>query len=126
MPTARTAQQEVSRRGKFNIIHPTSGLKIDVMIPSESSLDQLRFERRVPIPLGEDCTALFSSPEDIILKKLQWRRMGGGERHLRDIQGILRVRGAKLDRAYIDQHVGELLVKELWQQVQQPEPPGQR
>ena len=52
--------------------------------------------------------------------------MGGGERHLRDIQGIHRVRGAKLDRAYIDQHVGELLVKELWQQVQQPEPPGQR
>ncbi len=47
-----------------------------------------------------------------------------GERHLRDIQGILRVRGAKLDRGYIDQHVGELLVMELWQQVQQAEPPG--
>ncbi len=113
-----TAQQEVALRGMFNIIHPESGLKIDVIIPAQSSFDPQRFERGVPIPVAEDCTAIFSSPEDIILQKMTWHQAGGGERHLRDIEGILKVRGDAVDREYIAQQAPELGVAELWREIQ--------
>jgi hypothetical protein len=101
----------------FNIIHPASGLKIDVIVPTMTSFDQQRFERVVRVPMGDDWAAVFSSPEDIILQKLRWHSMGGGERHLRDIEGILKVRSENLDRAYIGQQALELGVAELWQSV---------
>lgn len=33
-------------RSQFNIIHPSSGLKIDVIIPKKDEFDRRRFERR--------------------------------------------------------------------------------
>ena len=119
-----TARQEVARRGMFNIIHPASGLKIDVIIPSQTSFDRLRFERGVPIPIAEDFTAIFSSPEDIILQKMSWHQMGGGERHLRDIYGILKVRGEALDKGYIEQQARELGVANLWHEIARKVSPG--
>ena len=119
-----TARQEVARQGMFNIIHPASGLKIDVIIPSQSSFDQQRFERGLPIAIAEDCTAIFSSAEDIILQKMTWHQAGGGERHLRDIQGILKVRGEALDRAYIEQQARELGVTDLWHELARKASPG--
>src|SRR5277367_5739722 len=39
------AQDAVRRRGQFNIIHPDSGLKIDVIIPAENLFNESRFAR---------------------------------------------------------------------------------
>lgn len=106
----------------FNIIHPGSGLKIDVVISGETEFDLLCLSRGVRIPIADDCEAVFTSPEDIILKKLQWHRMGGGERHLRDIAGVIRVQGEKLDTAYIDEQAEKLQVEDLWRQASGCEP----
>jgi hypothetical protein len=62
---------------------------------------------------------MFSSPKDIALKKMEWHKMGGGDRHLRDIASILRIRGDTLDGDYISQHVSELGVETLWQTIQE-------
>ena len=76
------AREAVAHCRMFNIIHPISGLKIDVMIPGQSSFDQLRLQRALRLPLATGGMAAFSSPEDIIVKKMEWHSMGGGERHL--------------------------------------------
>ena len=46
----------------------------------------------------------FVSAEDILLAKLHWYRKGGGasEKQWRDIRGIVRRRGEKLSRAYLE------------------------
>jgi hypothetical protein len=119
-----TARQEVLRRGMFNIIHPASGLKIDVIISSQTSFDQQRFERGVRIPIAVDCSVIFSSAEDIVLQKMAWHKMGGGERHLRDIAGIIKVRGDSLDRHYIEQQAQDLGFTELWQEILRQFPPS--
>jgi hypothetical protein len=111
------ASQAVRDRGMFNIIHPSSGLKIDVIIPKQSGYDDQRLDRAVRLPIDEGFDAKFTTPEDIILKKLEWHEMGGGERHLRDIAGILKVRGADLDLAYIHENARNLHVEDLWQSV---------
>ncbi len=113
-----TALQECKREGMFNIIHPDSGQKIDVVVAKSSSLDQRRFDRAVRIPISDNCEGFFSSPEDIILKKMEWYKMGGGERHLRDVAGILKVRGTQIDSEYLSSCLRELGLEEIWQTVQ--------
>lgn len=111
------ACQALNERGMFNIIHPSSGLKIDVVISEQSPFDLLRFQRGIRIPISDDCEAVFTSPEDIVVMKMRWHSMGGGERHLDDIAGILRVRGDKLDRKYIAEQAGRLQVLDIWQAI---------
>ena len=111
------AREAVETCGMFSIIHPTSGLKIDVVVPQPSSFDQLRLERAVQLPLSTGGFAIFSSPEDIVVKKMEWHHMGGGERHLRDIEGVLRVQGESLDRAYITTQCEKLGVSTIWQSL---------
>jgi hypothetical protein len=112
LPAAREA---VASRGMFNIIHPESGLKIDVVISKGTAFDGLQLKRGIKISLSSQCHANFISPEDIILKKMEWHRMGGGGRHLRDIAGVMRIQGDKLDRTYISEQAEKLSVHDIWQ-----------
>lgn len=114
-PAAREAVQD---RGMFNVIHPSSGLKIDVIIPAATPFDRERLARAQRVRVAEDYEALFTTPEDIILKKLDWHRMGGGDRHLRDIAGILKVRRARLDYSYLDRHAQQMGLEGMWREIQ--------
>jgi len=61
----------IRHRSQFNIIHPRSGLKIDVMIPQTNDFNRSRFERVRRVSAGGDWDALFASPEDAIIKKME-------------------------------------------------------
>lgn len=105
------------RRGQFNIIHPRSGLKIDVMIAGDSAFDRSRFSRAVRVSPAADFTASFASPEDVIVKKMEYYRMGGSDKHLRDIAGVLRVSGEGVDRRYIEEWSERLGLTEVWDAI---------
>lgn len=107
----------VARHRQFNVIHPASGLKVDVMVPVMDELDRSRFGRARRVEPGPGLTASFASPEDVILKKLQYFDAGGSERHLRDIAGMLRVSGNDVDREYVTRWADRLGLDGLWKQV---------
>jgi len=107
----------VSGHTQFNILHPTSGLKVDVMVADESDFNRSRFARARTLEIGGGATAVFASPEDVILKKLEYYRAGGSDKHLRDIAGVLRITGESLDFAYLERWAKTLGVPELWAQV---------
>ena len=104
----------VQKKFQFNIIHPASGLKIDMMIATDSAFDRSRLNRGKRIATADDAFALFASPEDVILKKLIYYREGGSEKHLRDIAGVLKVQAERIDRHYIAQWADRLGVSEEW------------
>jgi hypothetical protein len=59
-----------------------------------------------------------ASPEDTVISKLEWAKQGGGSQlQLRDVSGILQLRGNELDIAYIERWVAELDLGELWRSV---------
>ena len=63
-------------------------------------------------------TDLFvAPPEDTVLSKLEWAKLGGSERQLVDVGGIVKTQGSRLDRAYIASWLDDLGVRELWSRV---------
>jgi hypothetical protein len=111
------AREAVRRRGQFNVIHPASGLKIDVIVRKQTPHDDSRFARVVRLRPAADYVAAFAAPEDVILKKLEYYAAGGSEKHLRDIAGILMISGDTLDREYLAAWAVRLELASLWRQV---------
>jgi hypothetical protein len=108
----------IDRIGQFNIIHPASGLKIDVIIKRAVPFDQSRFERIRKIYPGA-YSADFASPEDVVIKKMEYYKLGGSEKHLRDITGIFKVSGESIDKEYISQWATKLDLIEIWDILQE-------
>jgi hypothetical protein len=115
--SAEAATDAVRRHSMFNIIQPRSGLKVDVIIPAPSEFNRARFARARRVRAGEDWDASFSSPEDAILKKMEFYREGGADKHLRDIAGVLRTSGDEIDTAYVDRWAATLGVTDVWRAI---------
>jgi hypothetical protein len=110
-------KRAVKYQHQFNIIHPASGFKMDIMISKKDAFDQNRFNRIKRLLISENESANFASPEDVILKKLQYFKEGGSEKHLRDITGILRISGDMINKDYLSVWAEKLGVGEIWDSV---------
>jgi hypothetical protein len=104
----------VSRNTQFNILHPSTGLKVDVMVADQSDFNDSRFSRARRLQVAQDRKVTFASPEDVIIKKLAFFQEGGSEKHVSDIRGVLTVMGEQLDRAYIEIWVARLGLMREW------------
>lgn len=80
----KAARGAVQTSGQFNIIHPGSGLKIDVYVNPDTPYDRTRLARRQKLPLFPEVDGYFARPEDVILYKLLYYRQGESALHLRD------------------------------------------
>ena len=56
----------------------------------------------------------MAPPEYVILRKLQYYQEGGGDKHLRDIRGMLGISGATIDRAELEAKVSQLGLETVW------------
>ncbi len=104
-------------RSQFNAIHVSSGLKVDFMIPEVSEFASLRFSRARRVEVCPGVSVRVAAPEDIILKKLEYFRDGGSDKHLRDITGMMKVSGDEFDRAYLEGWADTLAVRAEWDAV---------
>jgi hypothetical protein len=116
---ARQAVAEAIARGhQFNIIHIPAGLKIDVMLPKRTEYARLEQQRAIRLADPDGLSAVFATPEDVILNKLIFFQLGGSDKHLRDIAGILHVKADAVDRDYITAWASKLGVDAEWMLVQ--------
>ncbi|MDX9993417.1 MAG: hypothetical protein RBS68_15355 [Anaerolineales bacterium] len=111
----------IEHHSSFNLIHLETAYKVDVFIPKQRVFDQLQLQRRMPslIMTNPDRTVYVTSPEDIILSKLEWYRMGGevSERQWRDILGVMKTRSGQLDLAYLRKLAKMLKVDDLFERI---------
>lgn len=115
----QAARNAVLRRFQFNIIHPASGLKVDVFLPPNTEFARSEMIRVKRITSQGEYSAWFGSPEGVLLNKLLYFQLSGGEsqKHLRDIGGMIKLQGGKLDRAYIEEWAGKLGVTTEWGKI---------
>ena len=107
----------IADRSSFNIIHRESMIKVDVFLPRSRNFEKNQFSRTRKGILSSNpkMVANVASPEDTILAKLEWYRMGGevSERQWRDVLGVLKVQTGRLDVDYLHQMAHELNVEDL-------------
>jgi hypothetical protein len=103
-----------------NLIDQDTGMKVDVFIAGGTPLDDAALTRRLPFAPRAGAGILYvHTPEDVLLQKLRWYRKGGevSDRQWRDIVGILRVQGSRLDRSYLAYGAALLGVTDLLDRV---------
>jgi hypothetical protein len=108
----------LNTKTSFNIIHYKSMLKVDIFILKEQLYSHKAFERRTQDSLQDESETLnifLCSPEDVILTKLEWYRLGGetSERQWLDILGVIKVQGNSLDKNYLIEWAKKLDVFDL-------------
>lgn len=113
------ARAAARAHGMFNVLHPASGFKVDFVVLSNSSFDRGRLARARVVVLPDGKSVRMASPEDVILKKLEFYKEGGSDKHLTDIVGMLRLSGPEIDRAFIDRMAGVLGVAAEWERMKQ-------
>lgn len=107
----------IEHHSSFNLIHYETAFKVDIFIRKLRAFDQMQLERRETSIIATDPeqSIYVVSPEDIVLAKLEWYRMGGevSDRQWRDILGVIKTRAGELDLAYLRKWAIELKVSDL-------------
>jgi len=111
---SRTAPRESS----FNVIYLPSMEKADIFVmSSDDHFSTSVMSRRQLYPISgltEEGIYIYS-PEDIVLQKLSWYKLipGGSQKQWRDVLGVLKVQGERLDLVYMNQWAVTLKVTDL-------------
>lgn len=113
-PAIRAA---ILKKHQFNIIHSSACYKADIILSSDDDVHQALLDRRLWQEIGDGAFAWLASPEDVILGKLQYHKLGGSPKHIRDIAGMLRISGPEINRDYITAWVEKLQLEESWNEV---------
>jgi hypothetical protein len=107
----------IREKKSANLIHQETSTKVDLFISGRSPLDAQQMARRERVAVMSDPERYLYvyTPEDILLQKLCWYRDGGetSDRQWRDVLGILRVQGDRIDTAYLLRSASTLDVRDL-------------
>lgn len=107
----------VRQRTQFNIVHTTSGLKVDCIVADHSPHTRSELSRGVRRSMPGGLEVMMASPEDVIIKKMEYYQLGGSDKHLRDITGVLKQYPLPIDRDYIEKWSQQLGLSEIWRLI---------
>jgi hypothetical protein len=117
-----TMAEAARRQSCFNLIHLATMLKVDVFVAKRRRHDHEAFRRVQHKAMDADNPERrfpVAAPEDIILAKLEWYRLGNevSENQWRDVAGLIALHRNTLDRQYLETGARELGVADLLERV---------
>jgi hypothetical protein len=115
---AAAMREAATGRSSFNILDQGTMFKIDIFVSPEDEWSRERLKRARSETVragGRDVQMRFSTPEDTVLHKLVWYRLGGevSDRQWEDVLGLLEVQGTGLDTTYLARWAPFLKVEDL-------------
>ena len=93
-------EEAIVRRGEFSFIDGETGVKVDFWVIKDDSFDLRQLKRRTRKEIL-DKRVYFITPEDLILNKLIWYKDCQSERHLEDVESVLKISKSKIDLNYL-------------------------
>jgi hypothetical protein len=110
-------RRDIRGQRNFNVIHLEAMYKVDVFPLKSRPYDRQALDRRQQenVPTEPPVEAYVAQPEDIVLAKLEWFRLGGetSDRQWRDILGVLKLQSFNLDFGYMEKWAREIEVHDL-------------
>lgn len=100
-------------RSQFNVIDNATLWKVDFIVSKDTPFDRARFARRRMTEIA-GVSVYAATPEDVVIAKLLWSKLGGSERQINDAAGVVRMQGETLDITYVQMWVNALQLTEQW------------
>lgn len=111
-------EAERASRGHFNVIHVETGFKADFYPVGDDPLHRWGMARRRRVEMFAE-PVMLAPPEYVIVRKLEYFKEGGSDKHLRDIRGMLEVSSEFIDRDELEAIIRKRDLKEAWNRAQQ-------
>lgn len=115
-----SVKSAVKFNSSFNLIDIENSLKIDIFVCSDDTLDTQQIKRRVLIDLpGRDYKLWVTSPEDQVLRKLNWYLLSNKAlgKQISDVIGVLKINKNTIDIKYMIEQSKTLGLYKLLMQV---------
>lgn len=109
-------REAFAHNSTFNVIDNQSGWKADFIIRKDRPFSEKEFERRCTAKIKQ-LGVWVTSPEDIILSKLEWAKDSQSEQQFRDALGVAMVQWDRLDKDYLHKWAKELQVENTLKQL---------
>ena len=90
----------IRNKWEFNFIDANTGIKVDFWVTKGDARSLREFKNKRLEEISSR-NIYFISPEDLILNKLKWHKIGGGEKHVEDTKSIFSISGKGLDMVYL-------------------------
>jgi len=116
-PEVITAEAAREQRGHFNIVHLDTSFKADIYLTGRDDFNAWAFRHKRQMEF-EGEPLMLAPPEYVIVRKLEYYREGGSEKHLRDIRAMLAVSGGQIDQPALDEWIRRCKVEAEWRKVQ--------
>jgi hypothetical protein len=99
--------------GHFNVIHAESAMRADVYFAGADELNAWALQNRTPREIEGEIVQ-FAPIEYVIVSKLRYFKMGGSERHLRDIARMLEISGGAVSQPMLDGWIARFELGQEW------------
>jgi hypothetical protein len=113
--------EAINNQSSFNLIDLETTEKIDIFILKKQPhcLEEMNRRQKLRILSNPERFLYFPTPEDLIIQKLIWYRLGRNQsdRQWRDILGVLKVQADRLDLNYLNHWAQEKELTELLSQA---------
>ncbi len=118
-PPLEAIEEEAAREehGHFNIIHHETGFKGDIYLAGRDPLHAWALARTRKFEVAGE-PFVVAPPEYVIVRKLEFYREGGSEKHLRDIRSMLDTSPEAINRAELERMIAERDLHGTWQKAQ--------
>jgi hypothetical protein len=118
LPPVQVILDEVAReqRGHFNVIHLETGFKADFYTSGRDELHAWAFRNARRLEYQGEIMSV-APPEYVIIRKLEYFREGGSEKHLRDIRSMLMVSGPQINQEEIQDWIKRRGLEIHWGKV---------
>jgi len=104
------------QRGHFNVIHHETGFKADIYLSGRDSLHAWGLANSKRVHIGGDMVTI-APPEYVIVRKLEYFREGGSEKHLRDIRAMLQNSREAIRHTDLDRFIAERGLGNVWRKT---------
>ena len=108
-------EDEVARKGMFNLIHKEYAFKIDFIIHQHTAFQDSSFKRAKEVRVADFSVSLISL-EDLIIAKLFWAKDSFSELQLNDIRNLLSFNKG-IDQKYLKKWVEALKLENVYRKV---------